>query len=139
MTVCLSEPITVSDSGEVISAVTLTPSIFQKLLNLSRGMYYIIFIPFIMYKLSFIFIICVVYKQYKYLCNILLTIDCSCYITYSHFRYNRNTIWCITTTSTLINKTECNPEHHLWCKWGIFTELIIPQIQQPCKYSKRSL
>ena len=30
MTVCLSEPITVSDSGEEISAVTLTPSIFQK-------------------------------------------------------------------------------------------------------------
>ena len=34
MTVHPSEPITVSDSGEEISAVTLTPSVLQKLLNL---------------------------------------------------------------------------------------------------------
>ena len=65
MRVRLTEPITLSDSGEEISAVTLTPSIYQKLLSLSRGTYYIIFIPFIMYNLSFISIICVVYKQYK--------------------------------------------------------------------------
>ena len=113
MTVHLTEPITLNDSGEEISAVTLTPSIFQKLLSLSSGTYYIIFIPFIMYNVSFISIIYVVYKQYKSLCNILLKIDCSSFIIYSHFRYNKNTIWSITTTLTLTKKTECNPEHHL--------------------------
>ena len=71
MTVHLAEPITLNDSDEEISAVTLTPSIFKKLLNLSRGTYYIIFIQFIMYNVSFISITCVVYKQYKSLCNIL--------------------------------------------------------------------
>ena len=112
MTVHLTEPITLNNSGAEISAVTLTPSIFQKLLSLSLGTYYLIFIPFIMYNLSFISIICLAYKQYKSQCNILLKIDCSCYIIYSPFRYSRNTIWCITTTSMLTNKTECNLEHH---------------------------
>ena len=37
MTVHLAEPITLNDSDEEILAVTLTPSIFKKLLNLSRG------------------------------------------------------------------------------------------------------
>ena len=63
MMVHLTEPITLNDSDEEILAVILTPSIFKKLLNLSRGAYYIIFIQCIMYNESFISITCKVYKH----------------------------------------------------------------------------